>query len=788
MKKLTLLLIALIGVLTMNAKVVTEQEALQKAQRFMQGKRFMQGRRLNQSQTQARRVAQKNVPAYYIFNVEHEDGFVIVSGDDRTAEILGYSEHGNLNPDNAPDNVKWWLSEYEQQIEWLLNSADEGAIRRATETSHRDGWTAIEPLVKSQWNQYSPYNDLCPTVDGERTPTGCVATTMAQIMNYHQWPVTGTGSNSYDWNGQTLSMDFSEITFDWENMQNIYSDDDSSEAKNAVATLMSACGISFNTDYKIGESGALSGDAAKALHRNFDYTADYVFRKDYELSDWESMIYTDLGNKRPVYYAGISSTGGAHAFVCDGYSNDGLFHINWGWGGSWDGYFLLSVLDPPGEESGFINNQEIIYGIRPVQQALIDGIHYYLSIEDGQATVIPSDEGYYIGNIVIPSTVTYNGKVYNVTSIGRGAFFGCSSLTSVIISEGVTSIEHSAFDDCSALTSVTIPESVTSIGNYAFNQCSSLTSITIPTSVTSIGNFAFFSCSSLTSVTIPKGVTSIGYSAFNDCSSLTSVIISEDVTSIGNSAFFGCSSLTSVTISEGVTSIGHSAFYDCSNLTSVAIPASVTSIGDFLFTGCSSLTSVTVDEGNPVYDSRDNCNAIIETASNTLIMGCQNTIIPESVTSIGNSAFYDCIGLTSVNISEGVTSIGAYAFTGCSSLTSIAIPESVTSIGNEAFAWCESLTSVYSWIEDPFRIDNKDIFDGIDHNATLYVPKGTTSVYTLRGWTAYFSHVVEFNATSIAETPAGRADGDVIYNLNGVRTDNTTKGLYVKHSKKVMVK
>ena len=187
---------------------------------------------------------------------------------------------------------------------------------------------------------------------------------------------------------------------------------------------------------------------------------------------------------------------------------------------------------------------------------------------------------------------------------------------------------------------------------------------------------------------ITYSVTSIGNSAFDDCSSLTAITIPEGVTSIGNYAFYGCSSLTTITIPEGVTSIGTSAFYGCSSLTSVTLPESVSYIGFYAFSGCSSLIAIVVAEGNKVYDSRNGCNAIIETASNILITGCSTTIIPENVTSIEYSAFRDCSSLTSISLPEGVTSIGSYAFYGCSSLTAITIPENVTSIGRYAFSGC----------------------------------------------------------------------------------------------------
>ena len=266
------------------------------------------------------------------------------------------------------------------------------------------------------------------------------------------------------------------------------------------------------------------------------------------------------------------------------------------------------------------------------------------------------------GTLTISGTGDMADYIYNNGYPTAPWYSVRANITSIDIQNGVTSIGKYAFYECSSLTSITIPDSITSIGNYAFSDCSSLTSITIPDGVTSIGDGVFECCSSLTSITIPDSVTSIGNGVFWQCSSLTSITIGNSVTSIGNDAFYKCSSLTSITIPDSVTSIGDGVFECCSSLTSITIPDSVTSIGESAFGLCSSLTSIT---------------------------------IPDCVTSIGDWAFCYCSSLTSVTIPDSVTTIGDWAFSGCSSLTSITIPNSVTSIGIGAFSACRSLTDVY---------------------------------------------------------------------------------------------
>ena len=412
----------------------------------------------------------------------------------------------------------------------------------------------------------------------------------------------------------------------------------------------------------------------------------------------------------------------------------------------------------------------------------------------------------------------------SIRGIGKSAFDGCSRLTSIDIPESVTYISHGAFSSCSHLTSINIPNRVTGIADWLFSGCGSLTNIIIPNSVTYIGEVAFSRCG-LTNIDIPNSVTHIGKSAFSGCYRLTSIIIPKSVTSIGDWAFSDCDSLASITVESGnpyydsrencnaiigtasnkllvgckntiipnsVTSIGESAFACCSNLTSVTIPNSVTSIGDRAFRDCNSLASITVESGNPYYDSRENCNAIIGTISNKLLVGCKNTIIPNSVTGIGISAFDGCSGLVNIDIPNSVTSIGESAFACCSNLTSVTIPNSVTSIGRWAFSSCKlksviipksvthigysafsdthySLTDVYSYLTDLTNVSvgqsafsaNSSSFYSI---RTLHVPAGMTEVYQADNhWGPYFGSIVEMEPEVL--TP-GDIDGDGVLSIS----------------------
>ena len=401
-----------------------------------------------------------------------------------------------------------------------------------------------------------------------------------------------------------------------------------------------------------------------------------------------------------------------------------------------------------------------------MEEKIIKGIKYRLDKETLTAEVIQKKGC--SGDIVIPETVVSNKVSYKVTAIGHSTFFNCKSLTSISIPDSVTTIGDSVFVWCESLTSINISKSVINIGKEIFRYCKSLTTIVvdennqvydsrdncnaiihtatntlifgccktnIPNSLTNIGNSAFECCPSFTAITIPDSVTSIGEYAFYNCTGLTSIIIPNSVTSIGRSAFYYCVKLTSITIPNSVISIGDYAFSSCTKLTSITIPASVTNIDLCAFFNCPSLTSIIVDENNKVYDSRENCNAIIHTETDTLIAGCQNTIIPQSVINIGTCAFGKCSTLTTISIPDSVENIAGYAFYKCKSLSEINIPYSVTTIGSRAFEDCESLTSISISdvpVEDEELYNQADnFFDnlGIGENLSLKINSSSVFAY-----------------------------------------------------------
>lgn len=451
----------------------------------------------------------------------------------------------------------------------------------------------------------------------------------------------------------------------------------------------------------------------------------------------------------------------------------------------------------------------------------IDGIYYNITdstslvaevtgdfLTDDNGGVIMSS---YSGNVIIPKQVTYNNNDYSVTTIGSSAFIGCTNLISVTLPNSITKIDYYAFQNCSNMIEIVIPNTILVINTTAFRNCTGLRYVKISDLAAwckiefrsgGSSNPLYYGASLLlngtetTDMIIPYDVTEISKFAFCGYSKLKSVTIPNTVVQIGASAFYECSGLTSVTIPNSVTSIGSYAFWGCSALTSVTIPKSATTLGQSIFSGCSGLTSIVVENGNPVYDSRDNCNAVIETASNKFIRGCENSFIPSSITTIEDYAFLGCSGLNSISISNSVTSIGynilhgtgwynsqadgalyidnCYVgykgsepsgilrlkdgtrlicdsgFWGFENITEIVIPKSLTKIGSfgKNFPGVTAITSLNP--EPPICVDDYTFYGFNSDNCTLKVPPGSKEAYANDTHWSYFANIEEIATVDIS--------------------------------------
>ena len=321
--------------------------------------------------------------AFFVYSRSNgEEGFVIVSGDDRLPPVLAYSNDNSFTSDNLPPAVRYWLECYTQEYTVLNNSCNSSTYPEEETTDHATERQGVSPLLNNtMWGQGNPYNLLCPTTnEGGRCVTGCVATAMAQGMAYHQWPLCGQGRISYlsQKNAIMVDFDLSQHPLHWDKMLSTYTQGKySSEEAYAVAELMAGCGASVFMDYGTDASGAFQHDMLKALVRNFDYDPDGAFlqREMFSTPEWHRILINELEAGRPVNYAGQSQTDFGHSFVIDGYQQGNYiypyYHLNWGWNGSCDGYYLLTNLLPTDNRgnmavnSPFSTGQEMLIGVKP---------------------------------------------------------------------------------------------------------------------------------------------------------------------------------------------------------------------------------------------------------------------------------------------------------------------------------------------------------------------------------------------------------------------------------------
>ena len=738
-----LMLVLVVNVSGLIAQVYASPITLQQVQNNIQSFMKQRGASLTASSLHRVQVGTSRtaeLQPYYVFNIDEGNGFVIASGDDSTPAILGYSDEGKFDAEDIPINVQWWLDEYARQIKFLQDHGAPAARFPRVSSNH----SSIAPMLTCKWGQNEPYNTYCPIIDGEHCSTGGVATALAQVMYYHRArSVNQTVREIPAYTTRTKHFSIDAIpagsAFDWDNMVDEYNDTSTEAQKQAVARLMQYCGAAVQMDYVLNESFASMLDLQLTKYFKYSSKVNGKWRSSYSDAEWEEMVYTELKSNRPVLYSGYNDKSESHAFVCDGYDENGYFHINWGWGGLCDGYFLLTVNDSGNDMLSYPYSQYAVFNVSTNQsQTPVDEIQFAdfnvefkclirwdtnddaaLSKEEAAAvTEIPAND--FSWNFEM---TTFDELEFftSLKSIGDEAFYDCANLTSITLPNSLTSIGKEAFASC-RLKNINLPNSLTTIGEAAFQYGGSFTDITIPESVTSIGRYAFNGCnitnltwnarncssngemptrniervtigdevvvlpnyfvnsSKITTVNIPQSVTNIGDWAFNGCSGLSSITIPESVTRIGGNAFAGCEKLTDIDIPDAVNYIGGEAFANDINLSSVTIGKSLTEIRYRVFECC--------NIKNLTWNAR-NCssNGEMPTANiERVTIGDEVVVLPDYL--VNGSK------ITTVDIPQSVTTIGNHTFRGCSGLTSVNIPNSVTSIGAAAFYGCSGLTSI----------------------------------------------------------------------------------------------
>ena len=810
MKRILLSLFAVVMVMSLYAGKVTKRQAYEIAQHFMPGKSFAS------SQPDGSLFSRSSgSDAFYIFNVENDGGFVIVSADDRTESVLGYSTSGAIDMTNLPDNFRSWLEGYAEEINNLPDNYQ--PVRASAKT--RAAMAAIDPLIKTTWSQGKPYNLMCP-YDGEsQCVTGCVATAQAQVMYYHQWPETSTAIPAYVTKKKQISVDALPATsFKWDKMKTTYSYNETGDAADAVAELMRYCGQSNEMDYTASSSGASYTLDAMMNYFGYSVNMKYARANDYAREHWESIIYKELEEGRPVLYRGGSLEGEGHAFVCDGYDGNGLFHLNWGWGGSCNGNFVLSAADPhsPGAEggtstAGYSVGQRAVLGLKPGYDGEVEfpTIRASLSFIIQEYTRQSASDDFEDISLDEYVSISYN---YDPSStldleIGWGLYQNEQLVLSFSSGEQTAGAQKGA--------------SLRNKANLAFGKDLADGTYSLREIYRIPGTSEWILCSGYlrnslsveiagTSMVISRTDTGSTKFAVNSMTSSkypqvgASVMVKANITNQGDETSMyvclwsqkqGSSTWKRVgytylrfeneeTIKDAIISFTPEETGDynlkiTNNFSDESLGSSQISVSDVeLITVDEVKYSCAVSYGKAFVVGVENKRAL------------KNAILPSTVTvsdveydvvAISDKAFQSSYNLQKVVIPEGVERIGKSAFRYCQSLQVIELPSTLEFIGEYATSGTDNLKAVVSHITSPFEISD-EVFGQIwyDDNvksyipspATLYVPVGSLQQYqAISGWT----HFANMEEGELKETKVG----DLNYRYStGSNTASVIRGDY----------
>ena len=558
-KNLLILLTVVVGLCfyadNASAKPKTRQQAQMEVEAFLSHR----GKSLKVKPAMARGENEEPQKSIYFFDVENNGGYIVVSGSDCAPAILGYTDNGSYDENSLSEEMKWWLGEYERQIEYMESTGTVAASRGSTASR-----PAISPMLTTQWGQRYPYNEKCPSYQGKKCVTGCVATAIAQILYYHRNQSVNKitkdipGFASY-YNSNIIVSTIPEgSVIDWNNMLNKYSSSSYSSTetqvqKDAVANLMAYCGSAVQMGYGTGSSSAYNRNVTPGLIKYFNYeeTMSLEERSKYTYEEWENVVYSELAKGNPIYYCGQSSYSG-HAFVCDGYDGKGYYHINWGWEGEFDGHFLLSALNPNTQgTSGYNTNQAIFIGMTPKDNAFA-GCEAYAAVNNGVMTF------FYDKNRKTRGSNTYDVITNDYFPSWNRSLDEVPDITKVIFDKSFSSWQPIStqywFEKFVNLTSVEGLENLNTSSNsnmyLMFGLCKKLKSIDISSFNTNKVNdmkYMFYSCGNLTEVKLPANLKTIDASMFSGCESLKSVTIPHGVSYIGDYAFWSCNSLATIT-------------------------------------------------------------------------------------------------------------------------------------------------------------------------------------------------------------------------------------------------
>ena len=687
-----------------SAAPVTRQQAQEVARQFMIEK-GMTTETAEMAFKAPRRgqVADENA-YYYVFNAPRNQGYVIVSGDDRTAEVLGYSYKGSFDESRLPMHFKSFLQTYADEIQYL-DDAKITEIQRAPRRAEEQDYEPIEPLLTSHWDQGSPYNGLCPS----NSPTGCAATSTAQVMYYHKWPAATIAEiPSYYTSSRHYHMEAvpAGATLNWDAMIDSYNYSSSSESRQAVAELMSYVGRSIKMDYDFMGSGAYSHDMVPGISTCFDYQVTQLYRKNYPLVAFEDSIYQQLATGYPVIFNGMS-TGGGHSFVVDGYDSNHYFHINWGWGGESDNFFLLSVLNPYNNTSygsssssdGFSFDQDVIF-LKPGFQT---------------KTEVPSFSVTIVG-------VTDRGvllEYYNLLEKTKSFEFGLGDLVDGVASPVASTIRKESIQSYWGEEDMEFRVSGLEAGAHRL----------VPV-------YRIYGDSVWMYDVYPYADVMVGEDGSLEFNTVWNKMKTENYTFEG-SLFVGQSQNFNVTFRNDTDQDYYGPIYLFSNrgeskspngryssYEGYSVPAHDSLRVSFSFRPSASgawtvsfasdlngkcilgSCTVSIDAGDLTVDgiryklTPDTQEAKVVAGRDAYV---GNIVIPDTIVSnnrkyvvnaLDKNAFYGCTELLSVVLPAQLTAIGEYCFEDCSSLTSLTIPAPVKSIGPGAFAGCRSLADI----------------------------------------------------------------------------------------------